>query len=202
MKRISVIPLIHLLLLFGGCTLHELSVNQHGKQLAPTLGVDETDIQIVSRCEYGIVNNPSSEGYRARKATLAVTDSDLFFMTRHKRYLFSKDVSTLPVNELEGVALLNSQIQLQFRGQTMVLQLSDVPSPQRTQEKCEELYRSFLALGVPSYEATVSYVRTGYVYSGLTNLQQNGANASRRFNSNPNRHLGSPYSGRRYVPPR
>ena len=188
--------------LFGGCSSHDVSMERHASRLAPALGVDASEIRFVSRGELGAIKNLNRKEFQAQKGTVVLTESDLCFVTRHARHLFSRDVSSLPLNEFEGVALVNSQIQLKHRKLIFILQLEDASTPQESVQQYEDLYHHFLSMDIPAYETTTAYVRTGYLYGGLASLQQNETNPVRRFNSNPNRHLGPPHSGGRYVPPR
>lgn len=199
-KAISIGFLVILSFLFIGCETTQLSLKEDEAKLAPVLGVDASHIQFASHGELGLILQPKHEEFQANRGIVTLTRTDLYFITRHRRYLFSKDVSYMPVNEFEGVALLDSQIQLQFQDKMLVLKLSDAATARQTQEKYEDLFKNIVALGVPTLESDTSYVRTGYIYSGLVSLHQSEAKANRRFNRIPNRHLGDPHSGRRYIP--
>ena len=56
----------------------------------------------------------------AEKGIIALTESDLRLETRHYRYLFSKELTTIPFHEMEGVSKIASQIHIK-RGEEEIV---------------------------------------------------------------------------------
>ena len=156
LKVVYLISLILISILLGGCASGELSIEQHSKQYAPALGVEESDIQFLSYCNYSVFWEPKNERAIGEKGILALTDSKLCLVLRNKKSLISKDLISIPIGEIEGISYLNSQVQLRYRGQLMVLEVMDPfgRRPRPDQQKHLTIFNTLAATGIPVFEGT------------------------------------------------
>ena len=125
MKKFFQILSTLMAILFGGCATQQLSVDKHGKKLAPRLGTKESEIQFLSYGDF-IARFDNLDRRIVAKGIIALTESDLRLETRNYRYLFSKELTTIPFHEMEGVSKIASQIHIKHGGEAIVLEFNSL----------------------------------------------------------------------------
>lgn len=121
---------------------------------------EKSEIRFSSRCEFGIVRNPLMAGFRPEPGRIVTTDSHLSLITRHGRYLFSKEMTTTPIRGYQGIALTDTQVQLSNdRGHILVIQFNTPLSKKVARDKLRELYRSLADSGVREMATSKEFVK-------------------------------------------
>ena len=137
--------------LFGGCATQQLSVEKHGKNLAPRLSAKESEIQFLSYGDF-IARFDDLDRRIVAKGIIALTESDLRLETRHFRYLFSKELTTIPFHEMEGVSKIASQIHIKRDGKEIVLEFNPRSSAHYNSKESETVFQLLVSRGIPVYE--------------------------------------------------
>ena len=154
MKEVLQILSTLMALLLGGCATQQLSVDKHGKKLAPRLGTKESEIQFLGYGDFiARFDNPDRR-IVAEKGIIALTESDLRLGTQHIRYLFSKELNTIPFHEMEGVSKIASQIHIKHGKEEIVLEFNRPSSPYYNAEDPETVFQWLANHGIPVYEVT------------------------------------------------
>ena len=139
-------------ILLAGCATQQLSVDKHGGKLAPRLRVEESEIQFLSYGDFiARFENPDRK-IVAEKGIIALTESDLRLGTRHFRYLFSKELTTIPFHEMEGVSKIASQIHIKHGEEEIVLEFNRPSSPYYNANDPETVFQLLSSRGIPVYE--------------------------------------------------
>ena len=137
--------------LLGGCATQQLSVDKHGKKFAPWLETKESEIQFLSRGDFiAQFDNPNRR--IVAEGIIALTESDLRLETRHIRYLFSKELTTIPFHEMEGVSKIASQIHIKHDGKEIVLEFNPRSSTYDNAKESETVFQLLASCGIPVYE--------------------------------------------------
>ena len=139
-------------LLLAGCATQQLSVDKHGKKLAPRLGTKESEIQFLSYGDFIAQFDNLNRRIVAEKGIIALTESDLRLGTKHFRYLFSKELTTIPFHEMEGVSKIASQIHIKHGGKEIVLEFNRPSSPYYNANDPETVFQWLASRGIPVYE--------------------------------------------------
>ncbi len=139
-------------ILLSGCVSQQLSVEKHGRKLAPRLSVNESEIQFVSYAAFiAKLDNPNRR-FITQKGIIALTESDLRLETRHFKYLFSKELTTIPFHEMEGVSLIASQIHIKRGEEEIVLEFNPGSSAYTHSKASESVFQWLAGRGIPVYE--------------------------------------------------
>ena len=153
MKKFFQILFALMTILLGGCTTQQLSVDKHGDKFAPRLGTKESEIQFLSHGDFIAHFDNYYRRIVAEKGIIALTESDLRLETRHFRYLFSKELITIPFNEMEGVSKIASQIHIKRGGKEIVLDFNPRSSAHYNSKESETVFQLLASHGIPVYEA-------------------------------------------------
>ncbi len=153
MKGILQILAAVLTILFSGCATQQLSVGKYGKKLAPRLGTKESEIQFLSYGDF-IARFDNLDRRIVARGIIALTESDLRLETRHFRYLFSKELTTIPFHEMEGVSKIASQIHIKHGGKKIVLEFNPRFSAYDNSKESETVFQLLSSRGIPVYEVT------------------------------------------------
>ena len=137
--------------LFSGCVSQQLSVEKHGKKLAPRLSAKESEIQFLSNGDF-IARFDNLNRRIVAKGVIALTESDLRLETRNYRYLFSKELTTIPFHEMEGVSKIASQIHIKHGGEEIILEFNPRSSRYTTPKESETVFQLLASRGIPVYE--------------------------------------------------
>ena len=138
--------------LFGGCTTQQLSVDKHGDKFALRLGTKESEIRFLSYGDFITHFDDLDRRIVAEKGIIALTESDLRLETRHFRYLFSKELITIPFQEMEGVSKIASQIHIKRGGKEIVLDFNPRSSAHYNSKESESVFQLLASRGIPVYE--------------------------------------------------
>jgi len=152
MKKFFQILFALMAVLLGGCATHQLSVDKHGERLAPRLGTKESEIQFLSYGDFIAHFDNLDRRIVVEKGIIALTKSDLRLETRHHRYLFSKELTTFPFHEMEGVSIIASQIHIKRGGKEIVLEFNPRSSAYDNSKESETVFQLLASRGIPVYE--------------------------------------------------
>ena len=119
--------------------------------MAPRLGVEESDIQFLSRVDFFARIYYENRMAVTRNGVIALTDSDMRLVTRHKKHLFSKDLTSYPFADMRGVSQIASQIHIVFREDTIVLEFDTVSDGHINSDQAEAVFQLLAQAGVPAY---------------------------------------------------
>ena len=139
-------------LLLAGCATQQLSVDKHGGKFAPRLGTKESEIQFLGYGDFIAQFENPDRRIVAEKGIIALTESDLRLKTRHIRYLFSKELTTIPFHEMEGVSKIASQIHIKHGEEEIVLEFNRPSSPYYNANDPETVFQLLSSRGIPVYE--------------------------------------------------
>ena len=101
------------------------------------------------------------------KGIIALTETDLRLATEHYRYLFSKDLNTIPFQEMEGVSRIGSQIHIKHGGKEIVLEFNPGWSAYDDGKKSETAFGWLVGSGIPTYEVAESTVFPPYSWPSI-----------------------------------
>ncbi len=141
-----------LTILLSGCVSQQLNVEKHGKKLASRLGTKDSEIQFLSYGDFIAQFDDLDRRIVADKGIIALTESDLRLETRHFRYLFSKELTTIPFHEMEGVSKIASQIHIKHGGEEIVLEFNPRSSRYNNPKESETVFQLLASRGIPVYE--------------------------------------------------
>ena len=141
-----------LAILLSGCVSQQLSVEKHGRKMAPRLSVNESEIQFLGYGNFIAQFEDLDKRIVAEKGIIALTESDLRLETRHYRYLFSKELTTIPFHEMEGVSKIASQIHIKHEGDDIVLEFNPGSSAYAHSKESETVFQWLAGRGIPVYE--------------------------------------------------
>ncbi|MCZ6674048.1 MAG: hypothetical protein O7C75_14045 [Verrucomicrobia bacterium] len=153
MKGFLQFLLILIPILLGGCA-SQLSVSQHGKSLAPRLGVKDSDIKYLSYGDFIAKIEFKDLKVVTLKGVVVLTDDELCLVARHNKHLFSKEFSTYSYADMNGVSKIASQIHIPYGDDTIVLEFDPVYDGYVNPEEVENVYQLIAQAGVPTYEVT------------------------------------------------
>lgn len=139
-------------ILFSGCVSQQLSVEKHGKKLASRLGTNESEIQFLGYGDFIAQFDDLNKRIVAEKGIIALTDSDLRLESRHVSYLFSKELTVIPLHELEGVSRIASQIHLKHGEEEIILEFNSLSSAYANAKESETVFQMLASSGIPVYE--------------------------------------------------
>ena len=151
MKRFFQILSTLMAILFGGCATQQLSVDKHGEKMSPRLSVKESEIQFLSHGDF-IARFDNLDRRIVAKGIIALTESELRLETRHFRYLFSKELTTIPFHEMEGVSKIASQIHIKHGGKEIVLEFKPRFFRYGNAKESETVFQLLVSRGIPEYE--------------------------------------------------
>ena len=151
MKKFFQVHFALMAILLGGCATQQLSVDKHGKKLAPRLGTKESEIQFLGYGDF-IARFDHLDRRIVAKGIIALTESDLRLETRNYRYLFSKELTSIPFHEMEGVSKIASQIHIKHRGEAIVLELNSRSFRYLPPKEPETVFQLLASRGIPVYE--------------------------------------------------
>lgn len=121
---------------------------------------EKSDIRFASSCEFGIVRNPLMTGFRPKPGRVLVTNSHVHLITRHERYLFSREVTSVPVNNYKGIALTDTQVQLaDERGHILVIRFNSLLVRKAARNKRREIYRVLADSGIHEMASSKEFVK-------------------------------------------
>ena len=103
---------VALLNLSSGQVGNENSRINSRDSIPASIEFERSDTRFASNCEFGIVRNPLMAGFQPKPGRVVVTNSHLHLITRHERYLFSREVTSVPVDDYKGISLTDTQVQL------------------------------------------------------------------------------------------
>ena len=110
--------------------------------------------------QIGIVRNPLMAGFRPKPGRVVVTNSHLHLITRHERYLFSREVTSVPVDHYKGIALTDTQIQLaNERGHILVIRFNSLLARKTARNKRREIYRILADSGIREMASSKEFVK-------------------------------------------
>ena len=138
--------------LFGGCATQHLSVEKHGKNLASRFSVKESEIQFLSFGDFIAHFDNLDRRIVAKKGIIALTESDLRLETRNFRYLFSKELTTIPFHKMKGVSIMASQIHIRHGGEEIILEFNPKSSRYAAPKESETVFQLLASRGIPVYE--------------------------------------------------
>lgn len=119
--------------------------------MAPTLGVESPEIRFLSYSDFQARIAHKNRKVTAFRGVVALTDSELRLLTRHKKHLFSKDVVSIPVREMNGVCVINSQIHIKHAEEEIILDFEANSSKDFAAADTYELVQRLAGLGVPPF---------------------------------------------------
>ncbi len=151
MKKFFQILSTLMAILFGGCATKQLSVEKHGEKFAPRLGTKESEIQFLSYGDF-IAHFDNLDRRIVAEGIIALTESDLRLETRHIRYLFSKELTSIPFHEMEEVSIIASQIYIKRDGKEIVLEFNPRSSAHYNSKGSETVFQLLVSRGIPIYE--------------------------------------------------
>ena len=170
MKEIFQILFALLAILFSGCDSLQLSADRHGKKLASRLGTNESEIRVLSYGDFIAKIENRNRKYVVKRGIIALTDSDLRLESRHISYLFSKELTVIPLQEMEGVSKIGSQIHIKHGEEEIVLEFDLGSSLYADAKDSETAYQWLASRGIPVYEVA-EITRIGR-YTGPIGLQR------------------------------
>ena len=157
MKYSLSIPLVSLLAFLTGCETQQLTLQDHGEQLAPALGADASDLQLLSYCQFQIVEPLQEPDPVAIPGILALSDSQFYLMTDFGSSSQSNYKIEIPIEDMEGISNLSSQVQFTHDRLVMVLWLNKAPSKTETEAKYATVSQLFAEKNVPEVAALREY---------------------------------------------
>ena len=152
MKEILQILSALMALFLAGCATQQLSVEKHGEKLAPRLSVKESEIQFLSYGDFIAQFDNLDRRIVAERGIIALTESDLRLQARNSRYPFSKELTTIPFHEMEGVSKIASQIHIKHGEEEIVLEFNRRSSPYYNAKDPETVFQFLASRGIPVYE--------------------------------------------------
>ena len=144
-------PLLVVALLLSACDYQELTLDQDADRMAPKLGVESSRIQFLSYSDFQARIEHKNRKVTAFRGTVALTESDLRLLTRHKKHLFSKDVVSIPIREMNGVCVVNSQVHIKHADEEIILDFEAYSSKDFAASDTFELVQRLARLGVSPY---------------------------------------------------
>ncbi|MBC9867031.1 MAG: hypothetical protein F7O42_04000 [Opitutae bacterium] len=120
--------------------------------MAPRLSVNESEIQFLGYGNFIAQFEDLDKRIVAEKGIIALTESDLRLETRHYRYLFSKELTTIPFHEMEGVSKIASQIHIKRGEEEIVLEFNPGSSAYTHSMESETVFQLLASRGIPVYE--------------------------------------------------
>ena len=151
MKKFFQIHFALMAILLGGCVSQQLNVDKHGERMAPRLRTRESEIQFLSYGDF-IARFDDLDRRIVAKGIIALTKSDLRLETRHIRYLFSRELTTIPFHEMEGVSKIASQIHIKRDGKEIVLEFHPRSTAHYNAKESETVFQLLASRGIPVYE--------------------------------------------------
>ena len=151
MKRCFLPPLLLVALLLSACDYQELTLEQDADRMAPKLGVESSQIQFLSYSDFKARIEHKNRKVTAFRGTVALTDSELHLHTRHKKHIFSSDVVSIPVREMEAVCVIDSQVHIKHAEEEIILDFEANSSRGFAASDTFELVQRLANLGVPPY---------------------------------------------------
>ncbi len=153
MNKFFHIPSVLFAILLSGCFSQQLSVDRHGKKLASRLGTKESEIKFLSYGDFIAKIEIRNRKYVVKRGIIALTDSDLRLESRqHIRHLFSKELTVIPLQEMEGVSKIGSQIHIKHGEEEIVLEFDLGSSLYADAKDSETAYQWLASRGIPVYE--------------------------------------------------
>ena len=142
-----------LLLFLWGCSYP--LVIQHGgqTQVAPVLGVEESDIRFLRYAFF--MNTPPDESVDTTRGIVALTDSDLFLIEGNLRTMTSSTETRIPISDMEGL-FLSDQIQLKLGESGMVIWVV-TSDPKLDLPGLDHLHDLLNAEGIPAWQCEQEY---------------------------------------------
>ena len=151
MKAPTLLLIFISLLLVSGCTMHQLSVHEHGEQWAPALGAEASELTFLSYCDFRRVHKYKPLRNSRTQGVVAFSDTHFYLRTHQaSRPNYTIEV---PIKELEGVAKLNSRFQLKHEGTVMEIRLNKTFSKQENVENYDLVYQLLAQNSVPEIAA-------------------------------------------------
>ena len=151
MKPLFLPPLFLISLFLSACDYHELSLNQDADLMAPKLGVESSEIRFLSYSDFQARIEHKNRKVTAFNGVVALTDSELLLQTRHKKHLFSNDVVAIPIQEMDGVCLIDSQVHVKHGEEEIVLDFDANSSKDFAASDSFELVQRLAKFGVPPF---------------------------------------------------
>ncbi len=121
---------------------------------------EKSDIRFASSCEFGFVRNPLMAGFRPKPGRVAITNSHMHLITRHERYLFSREITSFPVDHYIGIDLTDTQVQLaNERGYILVIRFDSPLFRKAARNKRREIYRILVDSGIREMASSKEFVK-------------------------------------------
>ncbi len=141
-----------LAILFSGCVSQQSSVEKHRQKLASRLGTNESEIQFLSYGNFIVKIENKNRKYGIKKGIIALTESELRLESRHIRYLFSKELTIIPLHEMVGVAKIASQIHIKHGEEEIILEFNPPSSAYANAKESETVFQLLASRGMPVFE--------------------------------------------------
>ena len=141
-----------LAILFSGCVSQQSSVEKHRQKLASRLGTNESEIQFLGYGNFIVKIENKNRKYGIKKGIIALTESELRLESRHIRYLFSKELTIIPLHEMVGVAKIASQIHIKHGEEEIILEFNPPSSAYANAKESETVFQLLASRGMPVFE--------------------------------------------------
>ena len=148
---------------------------------SPPIGLDvrPSDLRFASKRDFGIVRNPLVVGFRPKNGRVIITDSHLHPIARHEGYLFSRDATSIPIENYKCIFSTDTFFQLaDNRGHILVIRFNSPLSKTFARNKRREIYRLLANSGIREMASSKDFVkmpsrqtgvRRGGIESGIRN---------------------------------
>ena len=107
-------------LILGACTLREISLEEHGPDLAPNLGVNEEQLQFLSYCGYRTVDEDHRQFEYTHPGIVTMTGEEIVILAGDIDSTTLKEILRIPFQKSE-VSQLGDHVQIRHGDNVTVI---------------------------------------------------------------------------------
>ena len=198
-KLITVGILTALSVLWIGCEPEHLSAEKHAQHVAPMLGLEPSDIKLLSYCDYRAARSFEGERILTSKGFIALSDEHIYLIARNEKQLRARGIVRVPIAEISSLALAPTQFHLHHKNLQVIIWLNEAPNKKLTQQKYDTVAQLFENEGVSTTEVIQEYeiaqLKTRPRYKNFNSgFYNSGFDYNDGFRADYNTSYGSPYT--------
>lgn len=157
MNRILLVPSFLILMFFIGFDSEHLNLADHAKIIAPIIRVDESEVKLLSYCDYRAMKEFTEKKILASQGIVAMNDSHFYIMSRYQDRVKTQGIVRIPIREIESLSTSPAHFHIKHQGLIMFVWLNEARSRELTEENHNTVSQLFAQNDVPTSEGNETY---------------------------------------------
>ena len=157
LKYLPYLLLVPLCMILQGCQLTQLTVEEHGQEWAPALGIDPSNMRYINHAGFATVDRSDSKRPDIQQGVVILTNQAVILAEESPDASDSVLIKSIPISDIQGVGLIPNQVQLHHEDQVTLVRLYGDFRHQVFVPLAEAFFGQLLAMGCPEIEVKNVY---------------------------------------------